>query len=98
MSKLLSGRPDLDERFFRDQAGDFKNLLIFARVGGVVSETSFKFFVQFVGWTAVYCIFNLIVAAYFLEEYRRKVSKHFLLGLPIQTPRTLWEKATRPQP
>ena len=63
-----------------------------ARVGGVVSETSFKFFVQFVGWTAVYCIFNLIVAAYFLAEYRRKVSKHPLFRHPIQTPRMLWEK------
>ena len=51
MSKLLSGLPNLDERFFRDQAGNFKNLLIMARVGGVVSETSFKLFVQFVGWT-----------------------------------------------
>lgn len=46
-----------------------------ARVGGVVSETSFKFFIQFVGWTAIYCIFNLIVAAYFLAEYKKQVSK-----------------------
>ena len=48
-------------------------MLTAARVGGVVSETSFKFFIQFVGWTAIYCFFNLIVAAYFLAEYRRKV-------------------------
>lgn len=48
-----------------------------SRVGGVVSETSFKFFTQFVGWTAIYCIFNLIVAAYFLAEYRRKVREFF---------------------
>ncbi|KAF6239638.1 hypothetical protein HO173_002184 [Letharia columbiana] len=41
-------------------------------VGGVVSETSFKFFIQFVGWTAIYCVFNLTVAAYFLAEYRRE--------------------------
>ena len=29
-----------------------------ARVGGVVSEMSFKFFIQFVSWTAIYCIFS----------------------------------------
>ncbi len=46
-----------------------------SRVGGVVSETSFKFFTQFVAWTAVYCAFNLVVMAYFLAEYRSKVSK-----------------------
>ena len=39
----------------------------------MVSETSFKFFTQFVAWTAIYCFFNLAVAAYFLAEYRRKV-------------------------
>lgn len=45
----------------------------------MVSETSFKFFIQFVGWAAIYCIFNLIVAAYFLAEYKKEVSKfgHF---------------------
>ena len=48
-------------------------ILIAVRVGGVVSETSFKFFILFVAWTAVYCFFNLAVAAYFLAEYRRKV-------------------------
>ncbi|KAL9099847.1 MAG: hypothetical protein Q9163_004710 [Psora crenata] len=40
-------------------------------VGGVVSETSFKFFIQFVGWAAVYCIFNLIVMAILVAEYRK---------------------------
>ena len=46
-----------------------------ARVGGVVSETSFKFFIQFVAWTAIYCIFNLVVTAIFLAEYKKKVRK-----------------------
>lgn len=53
-------------------------------VGGVVSETSFKFFIQFVAWTAVYCIFNLIVTAYFFAEYRRKthtIDVHWLVTL-----------------
>ncbi|KAJ5280102.1 hypothetical protein N7478_005474 [Penicillium angulare] len=40
-------------------------------VGGVVSETSFKFFVQFVAYTAIYCLFALIVSAYFTAEIRR---------------------------
>lgn len=44
------------------------------RVGGVVSETSFKFFIQFVAWAAVYWIFNLVIMAYFVAEYRKKVS------------------------
>ncbi|EPS34828.1 hypothetical protein PDE_09792 [Penicillium oxalicum 114-2] len=40
-------------------------------VGGVVSETSFKFFIQFVVYTAVFCVFVLIVCAYFTAEIRR---------------------------
>ncbi|KAJ5182782.1 hypothetical protein N7492_000398, partial [Penicillium capsulatum] len=40
-------------------------------VGGVVSETSFKFFIQFVVYTALFCAFALIVAAYFTAELRR---------------------------
>lgn len=63
------------------------------RVGGVVSETSFKFFIQFVAWTAVYCVFNLVVMAYFLAEYKRKVSTYCLLVPWDRTPTTptrLW--------
>lgn len=44
------------------------------RVGGVVSETSFKFFIQFVVYTAVFCIFVLVVSAYYTAELRRNVS------------------------
>ena len=39
-----------------------------SRVGGVVSETNFKFFLQFVSWTAVYCTFILIFMANFVKE------------------------------
>ncbi|CAI7603974.1 unnamed protein product [Penicillium glandicola] len=41
-------------------------------VGGVVSETSFKFFIQFVAYTFIYCSFALIVSAYFTAEIRRQ--------------------------
>ncbi|KAJ5958472.1 uncharacterized protein N7479_005622 [Penicillium vulpinum] len=41
-------------------------------VGGVVSETSFKFFIQFVAYTAIFCTFVLIVSAYFTAEIRRQ--------------------------
>lgn len=50
-----------------------------ARVGGVVSETSQKFFVQFVVWGAVYCLFNLIFMAKFVAE--RAVSHPFPFSL-----------------
>ncbi|MCJ1293036.1 palmitoyltransferase pfa5 [Xylographa carneopallida] len=37
-------------------------------VGGIISETNFKFFVQFNSWTVVYCIFILICLAIFTKE------------------------------
>jgi palmitoyltransferase len=40
----------------------------------VVSEKSFKFFIQFVFYTAVFCAFVLIVLAIFTAELRREVS------------------------
>lgn len=43
-------------------------------VGGVISETSFKFFLQFTSWASVYCIFNLTVMAIFVAELRRQTS------------------------
>lgn len=49
------------------------NLLL--RVGGIVSETSQKFFVLFVSWGAVYCLFSLIFMAKFVAE--RSVSQSF---------------------
>ena len=48
------------------------------RVGGVVSETSFKFFIQFVAWAAIFCIFTFIVMAIVISEYKKKVG-HFCL-------------------
>lgn len=44
------------------------------RVGGVVSETSFKFFIQFVFYTTSFCTFALVVSAYFTAELKRNVS------------------------
>lgn len=41
-------------------------------VGGVVSETSFKFFIQFLVYTAMFCAFTLIVTAYFTAELKRQ--------------------------
>ncbi|KAF9248171.1 hypothetical protein DTO006G1_1413 [Penicillium roqueforti] len=41
-------------------------------VGGVVSETSLKFFIQFVAYTSIFCTFVLIVSAYFTAEIRRQ--------------------------
>jgi palmitoyltransferase len=49
-------------------------------VGGVVSETSFKFFIQFVVYTAIFCVYTLIVSAYYTAEIRRNVSTY----LPTQ--------------
>lgn len=44
------------------------------RVGGVVSETSFKFFIQFVFYTMIFCAYCLIVCAVFTAELKREVS------------------------
>jgi hypothetical protein len=38
------------------------------RVSGVVGENSFKFFIQFVFYTAIYCFFLLAVMANYLHE------------------------------
>ncbi|KAJ5319076.1 uncharacterized protein N7506_011780 [Penicillium brevicompactum] len=49
-------------------------------VGGVVSETSFKFFIQFVVYTCIYCTFALIVSAYFTAEIRRNTGEQTHIG------------------
>lgn len=41
-------------------------------VGGIVSETSFKFFIQFLFYTAAFCTHTLIFSAYFLAERSRR--------------------------
>jgi palmitoyltransferase len=43
-------------------------------VAGIVSETSFKYFIQFTSWTAVFCLFNLVHGAYFFAERQRHTS------------------------
>lgn len=43
------------------------------RVGGVVGENSFKFFIQFVAYTALYCTFVLIVLAIKIHEIKHEV-------------------------
>lgn len=53
-------------------------------VGGIVSETSFKFFIQFTGWGAVYCFSPLIYMAYFFAKRRREedfINVHWILVL-----------------
>lgn len=37
-----------------------------------MSETSFKFFIQFLVYTAMFCAFTLIVTAYFTAELKRQ--------------------------
>ncbi|KAK5046295.1 hypothetical protein LTR84_008438 [Exophiala bonariae] len=53
-------------------------------VGGIVSETSFKFFIQFTGWGAVYCFSPLVFMAYFFAKRRREedfINVHWILVL-----------------
>ncbi|KAA8647120.1 DHHC family palmitoyltransferase [Aspergillus tanneri] len=55
-------------------------------VGGVVSETSFKFFIQFVFYTMIFCLFNLIVCTYFVAELKRDnvdVNPHLAVGIGL---------------
>ena len=54
-------------------------------VGGIVSETSFKYFVQFTFWAAVFCLHTLVVMAYYLARRRSQqhgfLNVHWLLAL-----------------
>ncbi|KAI9367095.1 zf-DHHC-domain-containing protein [Aspergillus egyptiacus] len=55
-------------------------------VGGVVSETSFKFFIQFVFYTALFCIYTLVVCAIFTAELRQDtgdVDPHWVIGIGL---------------
>ncbi|OJJ48355.1 hypothetical protein ASPZODRAFT_130357 [Penicilliopsis zonata CBS 506.65] len=55
-------------------------------VGGVVAESSFKFFIQFLVYTAMFCIFCLVVFAYFLAEAKRetgRVNAHWAVGIGL---------------
>ena len=55
-------------------------------VGGVVSETSFKFFIQFTLWTTVFCFFNLVMIAKYSAESRRNtgdVNIHWIVSVAL---------------
>ncbi|EAA60739.1 hypothetical protein AN4697.2 [Aspergillus nidulans FGSC A4] len=55
-------------------------------VGGVVSETSFKFFIQFVFYTALFCMTVLIVCAIYTAELRQDtgdVNPHWAIGVGL---------------
>ncbi|KAL4896092.1 DHHC palmitoyltransferase-domain-containing protein [Aspergillus ambiguus] len=55
-------------------------------VGGVVSETSLKFFIQFVFYTTLYCMFALIVCAIFTAELKRETGTanvHWAVGIGL---------------
>ncbi|KAL6238069.1 DHHC palmitoyltransferase-domain-containing protein [Aspergillus navahoensis] len=55
-------------------------------VGGVVSETSFKFFIQFVFYTALFCITILVVCAIYTAELRQDtgdVNPHWAIGIGL---------------
>ncbi|GIJ85796.1 palmitoyltransferase pfa5 [Aspergillus pseudoviridinutans] len=57
-------------------------------VGGVVSETSFKFFIQFIVYTMLYCIFVLIVFAIYTAELRREAGRtnaHWIVCLALSS-------------
>ena len=55
-----------------------------SRVAGVIGETTFKFFIQYSLWAAVYCIFVLVITAIVIAEERRKVSLLIRLCAPEQ--------------
>ncbi|KAL4904521.1 Palmitoyltransferase pfa5 [Aspergillus multicolor] len=55
-------------------------------VGGVVSENSFKFFIQFVFYTALFCITVLVACAVYTAELKRDtgdVNPHWAIGLGL---------------
>lgn len=51
-------------------------------VGGVVGENGFKFFIQFVAYTAVYCTFVLIVTAIYIARANHKVCLDMQQAMP----------------
>lgn len=50
-------------------------ILPFFRVGGIISETNFKFFLQFVLYASVYWLHVLVFMAVFVAEVRSEVSR-----------------------
>ncbi|OAL39549.1 hypothetical protein AYO20_00946 [Fonsecaea nubica] len=47
-------------------------------VGGIVSETSFKFFIQFTFWAALFCLHTLVVMAYYFARRRSEEPGNFI--------------------
>ena len=56
------------------------------RVGGIISETNFKFFIQFTGWAALYWCFVLIVFSIFFAESQNEVRFLVFPTLPERNP------------
>lgn len=52
-----------------------KLIVIRCRVGGIVSETNFKYFVQFTFWAALYCLHVLVFVAVFLNREKQVSTK-----------------------
>ncbi|OAP65670.1 hypothetical protein AYL99_01642 [Fonsecaea erecta] len=47
-------------------------------VGGIVSETSFKYFIQFTFWAALLCLHALVVMAYYFARRRSEGPGNFI--------------------
>ena len=70
--------------YLKPCAGSSNLTIMLRRVGGIVSETSFKFFIQFVTYAALHCIFILISMAFFVSERlreRHEAAFHWILTL-----------------
>jgi hypothetical protein len=48
-----------------------ERLTCFCRVGGAIGENNFKFFIQFTGYTALYCIHVLVVMAIYVAKQKQ---------------------------
>ena len=48
-----------------------ERLTCFGRVGGAVGENNFKYFIQFTGYTALYCAHILVVMAIYVAKQKR---------------------------
>lgn len=55
-------------------------------VGGIVSETSFKYFIQFTFWTTLFTLHILVFTAYYFAERQRRegfINVHWILLLAL---------------
>ncbi|KAI9795214.1 MAG: palmitoyltransferase pfa5 [Piccolia ochrophora] len=63
------------------------------RVGGIVSMMNFKFFIQFLVYAALYCIFVLVFMAVFVSEVQKQpvpLDTHFITVLALSSLFTLF--------